>query len=69
MLLQKGDFVRFCWNGQLHHGSVLADEQPGHGLVDVETEQGVWHGVSRRAITPLERAQSGALPRPEPANS
>jgi hypothetical protein len=66
MLLHKGDFVRFCWNGQWHHGQVCEDERPGLGLVDIETDQGVWHGVSRRAITPLPRAQSGALQRPEP---
>jgi hypothetical protein len=67
MLLHKGDFVRFCWNGQWHHGTVHKDEQLGNGLIDVETEQGVWHGVSRRAVTPLQRAQSGASQRPEPA--
>ena len=66
MLLHKGDFVRFCWNGQLHHGQICADERPGVGLVDVETDRGVWHGVSRRAVTPMQRAQSGALQRPEP---
>ncbi len=69
MLLHKGDFVRFCWNGQWHQGQVLADERPGLGLVDVQNEQGVWHGVSRRAVTPLQRAQSGALQRPEPARN
>jgi hypothetical protein len=55
MLLHKGDFVRFRWNGQLHHGHVREDERPGLGLVDVETDQGVWRGLSRRAITPLRR--------------
>ena len=33
---------------------------------DAHIVQGIWHGVSRRAITPLQRAQSGALQRPEP---
>jgi hypothetical protein len=52
MLLHKGDFVRFRWNGRLHDGHVREDERPGLGLVDVETDKGVWHGLSRRAITP-----------------
>ncbi|HZY90200.1 MAG TPA: hypothetical protein VFE78_35590 [Gemmataceae bacterium] len=69
MLLHKGDFVRFCWNGQWYHGHVHEDERLGNGLVNVKTEEGLWYGVSRRAITPLPRAQSGALPRPEPANN
>ena len=55
MLLHKGDSVRFRWNGRLHHGHVREDERPGLGLVDVETDRGVWHGLSRRAITPLHR--------------
>jgi hypothetical protein len=69
MLLHKGDSVRFCWNGQWRVGSVLADERPGNGLVDVETPEGVWHGVSRRAITPLKSASSGAKPCPTPSAS
>ena len=62
MSFRKGDPVRFFINGQFRCGVVREDERPEHdGLIDVEAEDGVWYGLSRRILTPLSETADAAV--------
>jgi len=66
MLYRRGDPVWFFLNGNFYQGVVLEDEQP-NGLIDVESDNTIYHGLSRNLLTPLSR--SAVNTRAEPVAS